>query len=112
MTGHDYPVVLAVEDFVPTLLAMYGFWLLASLGRVTPGRVGAVLIGAGGIAKSVWKLLVAGFDVDLPWLEGALFLSCPPAPSCSSGRCCPPRPGGRSPRCTPPWRAVPCSRAA
>ncbi|MGI5184900.1 hypothetical protein ACQEVZ_52465 [Dactylosporangium sp. CA-152071] len=76
MNGNDYPVVLAVEDFVPTLLAMYGFWLLAGLavpGKVTAGRVGAVLIGAGGIAKSVWKLLVAGFGVDLPWLEGSLF---------------------------------------
>jgi hypothetical protein len=73
---NDYPVILAVEDFVPTLLAMYGFWLLAGLavtGRVVPGRVGAVLIGAGGIAKSGWKLLVAAFGVDLPWLEGALF---------------------------------------
>ncbi|MET7425125.1 hypothetical protein [Dactylosporangium sp. NPDC005555] len=73
MTGNDYPVILAVEDFVPTFLALSGFWLLAGLGRVTPGRAGAVLIGAGGIAKSVWKLLVAGFGVDLPWLEGALF---------------------------------------
>ena len=71
---NDYPVVLAVEDFVPTLLAMYGFWLLASLGRTVPwGRLGALLIGAGGIAKSLWKLLVAAFGVDLPWLEAALF---------------------------------------
>ncbi|GAA1499656.1 hypothetical protein GCM10009827_002650 [Dactylosporangium maewongense] len=71
---NDYPVILAVEDFVPTLLAMYGFWLLASLGKAVPwGRLGALLIGAGGIAKSVWKLLVAAFGVDLPWLEAALF---------------------------------------
>jgi hypothetical protein len=76
MTGQDYPVVLAVEDFVPTLLALLGFWLLAGVAptsRVTAGRIGAVLIGAGGIAKSLWKLLLAGFDVELPWLEGALF---------------------------------------
>ncbi|MEV0134518.1 hypothetical protein AB0H83_39420 [Dactylosporangium sp. NPDC050688] len=76
MTTNDYPVILAVEDFVPTLLALAGFWLLAGLGpagRVTAGRAGAVLIGAGGLAKSVWKLLVAGFGGDLPWLEAALF---------------------------------------
>ncbi|GGM05894.1 hypothetical protein ACFFX1_26810 [Dactylosporangium sucinum] len=71
---HDYPVALAVEDFVPTFLALAGFWLLAGLGPgLWPGRAGAVLIGAGGVAKSVWKLLVAGFDVGLPWLEAALF---------------------------------------
>jgi hypothetical protein len=76
MTTSDYPVILAVEDFLPTLLALCGFWLLASLcreSRVPAARVGAVLIGAGGLAKSVWKLLVAGAGVDLPWLEGSLF---------------------------------------
>ncbi len=76
MNQHDYPVVLAVEDFVPTLLALLGFWLLAGLApaeRVPAGRAGAVLIGLGGVAKSVWKLLVAAFGVDLPWLEAALF---------------------------------------
>jgi hypothetical protein len=77
----DYPVILAVEDFVPTLLALGAFWLLGAtapgrtpLGRVaTLGRAGAVLIGAGGVAKSLWKLLVAGFGVDLPMLEQSLF---------------------------------------
>ncbi|WP_238006577.1 hypothetical protein KZZ52_47075 [Dactylosporangium sp. AC04546] len=71
---HDYPLSLALEDFVPTFLALAGFWLLAGLGpHVAWGRAGAVLIGAGGVAKSVWKLLVAGFDTDLPWLEASLF---------------------------------------
>lgn len=76
MNQHDYPVILALEDFVPTLLALAGFWILAGVGatsRVPAGRAGAVLIGAGGVAKSLWKLLVAAFGVDLPWLEGALF---------------------------------------
>ncbi len=65
-----YPVAMALEDFVPTLLALAGFWLLA---RNWVGRVGAVLIGLGGAAKSTWKLLVATADLDLPWLEGLLF---------------------------------------
>jgi hypothetical protein len=77
----DYPVILAVEDFVPTFLALAAFWLLGgtapgviAIGRAaTIGRIGGVLIGAGGVAKSVWKLLVAGFGVDLTWLEQALF---------------------------------------
>jgi hypothetical protein len=69
----NYPVAMAVEDFVPTLVALAGFWLLAGTGLVWLGRIGAVLIGLGGVAKSVWKLLVAGWQIDLPWLEGLLF---------------------------------------
>jgi hypothetical protein len=73
-----YPVAMALEDFVPTLMALAGFWLLAgsrgtSGGLLWLGRAGAVLIGLGGVAKSVWKLLVAGWQIDLPWLEGLLF---------------------------------------
>jgi hypothetical protein len=59
-------------------------WTLAAVGggafpghgpklRVTIGRAGAVLIGAGGLAKSAWKFLVPATGVDLPWLEAALF---------------------------------------
>lgn len=70
MTPADYPVVMAVEDFLPVMLAFAGFWLLAP-DRV--GRVGAVLLGLGGLCKASWKLLVAAWGVDLPWLEAALF---------------------------------------
>ncbi|MEU5909019.1 hypothetical protein [Micromonospora sp. NPDC047527] len=79
MNSNDYTVVLALEDFVPTGLALVGFWILAGLsGRIVPrvgpvARIGAVLIGLGGLAKSTWKLLLAGFSIDLPWLEAALF---------------------------------------
>lgn len=67
----DYPVILALEDFVPVLLAFGGFWLLGSPSAV--GRSGAVLIGLGGLAKSGWKLLSAAWGMNLPWLEAALF---------------------------------------
>ncbi|MGW0432075.1 hypothetical protein ACWDV4_05960 [Micromonospora sp. NPDC003197] len=79
MTGSDYTLLLALEDFVPTGLALVGFWILAGLsGLVVPrvgpvARISAVLIGLGGLAKSTWKLLLAGFSIDLPWLEAALF---------------------------------------
>lgn len=79
MNTNDYPVILALEDFVPTLLALAGFWLLggasATIDRraAAAGRLGAVLIGLGGVAKSTWKLLLATFGLDVRWLEQSLF---------------------------------------
>ncbi len=61
---------LAVEDFLPTLLAFFGFMLLAPS---LLGRLGAVLMGAGGAAKSTWKLLHAVWAVDVSWLDDLLF---------------------------------------
>ncbi|GHJ47993.1 hypothetical protein Cs7R123_53350 [Catellatospora sp. TT07R-123] len=79
MNEHDYPVIMALEDYVPTLLAMLGFWLLGGASReidrrvATAGRIGAVLIGLGGVAKSTWKLILSAADQDYPWLQQALF---------------------------------------
>ncbi|MBV1852635.1 hypothetical protein [Catellatospora tritici] len=79
MNEHGYPVVMALEDYVPTLLAMLGFWLLGGAAReidsrvATAGRIGAVLIGLGGVAKSTWKLILSAADQDLPWLQQSLF---------------------------------------
>jgi hypothetical protein len=63
-------VALAVEDFLPTLLAFAGFLLLAPSAL---GRIGAVLMGAGGASKSTWKLLHAAWATDVSWLEDLLF---------------------------------------
>ncbi|GAA1624855.1 hypothetical protein [Catellatospora bangladeshensis] len=63
-------VGLAVEDFAPTLFAFVGFLLLAPSWL---GRIGAVLMGAGGAAKSTWKLLHAAWAIEVPWLDDLLF---------------------------------------
>lgn len=63
-------VALAVEDFAPTLLAFAGFLLLAPSAL---GRIGAVLMGAGGASKSSWKLLHAAWSIDVDWLDDLLF---------------------------------------
>ncbi|WP_155371208.1 hypothetical protein [Catellatospora vulcania] len=79
MNTNDYPVIMALEDYVPTLLALAGFWLLggasAAIDRraAFAGRFGAVLIGLGGVAKSTWKLILSAFGTDLRWLEQSLF---------------------------------------
>ncbi|MEU0538942.1 hypothetical protein [Nocardia sp. NPDC005978] len=69
----DYPVSLAVEDFVPVLFTTAGVLLL---GRIVPPAravAAAVLIGAGGFAKATAKLIAAAGGPDLPWLRGMLF---------------------------------------
>ncbi|WP_144121193.1 hypothetical protein [Catellatospora sichuanensis] len=79
MNTNDYPVIMALEDYVPTLLALAGFWLLggasAAIDRraAFAGRFGAVLIGLGGVAKSTWKLILSAFGSDVRWLEQSLF---------------------------------------
>ncbi|BEL08105.1 hypothetical protein Q0Z83_062960 [Actinoplanes sichuanensis] len=73
----DYPIILAVEDFVPVIFGSIGF---ALLGRTAPtataqraGLAGAILIGAGGVAKCLWKLGYAAGVGDWTLLEQSLF---------------------------------------
>ncbi|GIE34263.1 hypothetical protein Ait01nite_073080 [Actinoplanes italicus] len=73
----DYPIILAVEDFVPVIFGTLGFALLA---RTAPhpvaqraGLAGALLIGAGGISKCIWKLGYAAGAGDGTLLEQLLF---------------------------------------
>ncbi|MFJ3666906.1 hypothetical protein ACIPSE_10670 [Streptomyces sp. NPDC090106] len=75
----DYPVSLAVEDFVPVLLTAVAAARLvrpaARTGR--DGRLlalaGTVLIASGGLSKAVWKLVVALDGPDIQPLNKALF---------------------------------------
>lgn len=76
----EYGLVLAIEDFVPVLLAGAGTVTLGlAAGRVLPSvRVPALLAGAlvtlGGFCKALWKTLVAAEPCrDFPWLEVMLF---------------------------------------
>ncbi|WP_019930833.1 hypothetical protein [Nocardia sp. BMG111209] len=69
----NYPVPLAVEDFVPVLLTTCGVLLLHRRGPGYRIVVAAALIGAGGFAKATAKLIAAAGGPDLPWLRGMLF---------------------------------------
>lgn len=76
----EYGLALALEDFVPVLLAGLGTVVLGqAAGRALPAvRVAALLAGAlvtlGGFAKAVWKTLVAAEPCrDYPFLEHMLF---------------------------------------
>ncbi|MEU4420738.1 hypothetical protein AB0F81_08935 [Actinoplanes sp. NPDC024001] len=73
----DYPIILALEDFVPVIFGTAGFALLSrtapGLRAQRAGLAGAILIGAGGIAKCSWKLGYAAGAGDWKLLEQALF---------------------------------------
>ncbi len=76
----EYGLALALEDFVPVLLAGAGTVVLGQYaGRVLPAvRIPALLFGAlvflGGLAKATWKLLVASEPCrNYPFLENMLF---------------------------------------
>ncbi|MGH1564972.1 hypothetical protein [Mumia sp. DW29H23] len=75
----EYGLALAVEDFVPVVLAGAGLVTLANAaGKAVPqvragALLGAIVVTAGGLGKAVWKLLVAGPCVEIPFLEQMLF---------------------------------------
>jgi len=76
----DYPVALAVEDFVPVALTVTGIAHLASYARHRLGApamrltwAAAVAVGAGGFAKALWKLIVALDGPDVRWMYHLLF---------------------------------------
>ncbi|GAB4586550.1 hypothetical protein [Nocardia sp. IFM 10818] len=74
MSPIDYPVSLAVEDFVPVLLTTAGVLVLRRAFPHARGiPVAAALIGAGGIAKATAKLVAALDGSEPTWLSGLLF---------------------------------------
>lgn len=76
----EYGLALAVEDFVPVVLAGAGVIALATAAgrRVpvvrVPALAGGLLVLAGGLSKAVWKTLVAGEPCrNVEILEQVLF---------------------------------------
>ena len=75
----EYNVALAVEDFVPCVLALAAMVVLAQAVRArVPSAypvalAGGLLASLGGFAKATWKLLVATGCWEYPWLESLLF---------------------------------------
>jgi hypothetical protein len=77
MSGYDYPVALALEDYVPVLLTGTGLALLVPyarrFGTAPYVAAGAVLALAGGLLKATWKLIVSLDGPDVQWMNTALF---------------------------------------
>ncbi|MER7106918.1 hypothetical protein [Streptomyces sp. NPDC000229] len=79
MSAVDYPVALALEDFVPVVLTgVAAARLVVPIGRAAPraravAATGAALVFAGGLSKAGWKLTVALDGPDIQPLNKALF---------------------------------------
>ena len=80
MTGlEDYPLSLALEDFVPVVLTAVGMWFIVRfVAQRSPSdralaTTGAVFVVAGGASKATWKLIAAIDGADVTVLDRALF---------------------------------------
>jgi len=75
----EYGLALALEDFVPVVLAGAALVFVARAvrGRVpsafSVALVGALVVTLGGLGKATWKLLVATGCWEYPILENLLF---------------------------------------
>ena len=75
----EYTVALAIEDFVPVVLAGAALIITArAAGRRVPkvfpvALIGALVVTAGGLGKATWKILVASGCWEHPILEQLLF---------------------------------------
>lgn len=75
----EYTVGLALEDFVPVILAGAALIITAqAAGRRVPkvfpvALIGALVVTAGGLGKATWKILVASGCHEYPILEQLLF---------------------------------------
>ncbi len=80
MTTEVATVALALDDYVPVLLAGTGALLLADVVRrrvpdlAAAARLGAVLVLLGGLCKASWKLSLAISGEDVTWLAELLFV--------------------------------------
>ena len=105
-------VPLAAVDYVRVLVpgrAVAAAWLPAAHAGGPPDALGAVLVGAGGLAKATWKLLLVTTGAATPsgwsrrcsrcWRPGSSSCSWSLLSGCASAR----SPGGRSP---PSWWSV------
>lgn len=75
----EYNLALAIEDFVPVILAGAAFVILAGAVRARVPRaysvalVGGLVVTFGGLSKATWKTLVASGCWEYPILENLLF---------------------------------------
>ncbi len=79
MSYPDFPLTLALQNFMPVVLSALGLWWIAADVRARntaagdAARLGVALIVTAGVMKALWKLVMALSRVDVPILSQALF---------------------------------------
>ncbi|MFN4293398.1 MAG: hypothetical protein ACK4JD_04620 [Thermoflexales bacterium] len=79
MTYPDFPLVMAIQNYMPVALSALGLIWIAQMIRAThaaAGRlafVGVALVVLAGILKASWKLVMSVARVDAPLLSQSLF---------------------------------------
>lgn len=80
-----YPVSLALLDYAPVIATIFGqslllqhfdFELHAEL--LAMAWIGIALAALGGFFKATWKIIIAVSELDIRWMEHALFLGLGP----------------------------------
>ncbi len=81
---YQYSVSLAVFDYVPIALSAAGLaFIIATITHWSAqwrsiAALGAGLVISGGLLKASWKLLVASQQLDISWMNSALFFCLAP----------------------------------
>ena len=81
---YQYSLGLAAFDFVPIVLSGIGLYFVTACATLWSAnwqnlaRLGAVLVLAGGISKASWKLIIASQQIDISWMNSALFFCLAP----------------------------------
>ncbi len=77
----DYPVTLALFDFLPTIAFLVGAYFLVKISLLNQGKpnsrmvmAGTLLVFLGGFTKALWKFLVAVDAGDIFWLGQLQFI--------------------------------------
>lgn len=80
----DYGLGLALFDYLPVLLSVFGLYVLANLlARALPDSrplllLGFALVALGGLSKASWKLIWVLTATDLAALDSLLFICMAP----------------------------------
>jgi hypothetical protein len=75
----DYPLAIAIQDFMPVALTLFGGLQLASwVGRARPewkrpAAIGTVMLVLGGAAKATWKVIASISQDNVRPLSSVLF---------------------------------------
>lgn len=76
----EFTVPMALEDFLPVIFTAVGLYFLLKViirrhrNLCALACLGATLVITDGFLKAVWKLIYAGWGIDIAWMKDSLFV--------------------------------------